>query len=61
MGFAFMTTIPISEYPTKRGRVVARVVPENAPKPWLALRGRGEFQGDPFEPVVSKSEIKALK
>jgi prevent-host-death family protein len=46
---------------SKRGRVVARVVPENTPKPWLALRGRGRFNGDPFEPVVAKSEIEALK
>jgi prevent-host-death family protein len=46
---------------SKRGRPVARVVPENTPKPWLALRGSGRFVGDPFEPVVRKSDVTALK
>lgn len=46
---------------SKRGKPVARVVAERAGKPWLALRGAGEFTGDPFEPVVGKSEIEALE
>jgi prevent-host-death family protein len=46
---------------SKRGRPVARVVAEREPKPWLALRGKGRFIGDPFESVLSESEIDALK
>lgn len=46
---------------SKRGRPVARVVAEKASKPWLSLRGKGCFKGDPFEVVVSESEIDALK
>lgn len=47
----------------KRGRPVARVVPvrDSASKPWLALRGSGQFVGDPFEPVIVESEIEALR
>ena len=46
---------------SKRGKPVARVVPENPEKPWLALRGSARFIGDPFEPTVSESEIECLK
>ena len=46
---------------SKRGKPVARVVAERASKPWLALRGKGLFKGDPFKPVVKESEINALK
>jgi len=46
---------------SKRGKPVARVVAEKAPQPWLALRGKGRFKGDPFEPVVTEAEIDALK
>jgi prevent-host-death family protein len=46
---------------SKHGKPVARVVPHNAAKPWLALRDGGRFLGDPFEPVVSESEIESLK
>ena len=46
---------------SKRGKPVARVVAEKAAKPWLSLRGKGSFKGDPFEPVVLESEIDALK
>ncbi len=45
----------------KRGRPVARVIPAGDAKPWLALRGRGEFVGDPTAPVISKSDIEALR
>ncbi|MFM7290116.1 MAG: type II toxin-antitoxin system Phd/YefM family antitoxin [Planctomycetia bacterium] len=45
----------------KRGRPVARVVPARDEKPWLALRGRGEFTGDPFAAVVTESDIEALR
>jgi prevent-host-death family protein len=46
---------------SKRGRAIARVVPEHNPKPWLALRGKGRHKGDPFAPAVKPSEIDALK
>jgi prevent-host-death family protein len=45
----------------KRGRPVARVVPAREEKPWLALRGRGEFTGDPFATVVDEADIEALR
>jgi prevent-host-death family protein len=45
----------------KRGRPVARLVPARDGKPWLALRGRGAFTGDPFASVVDRSEIEALR
>ncbi len=45
----------------KRGRPVARVVPIRDEKPWLGLQGSGRFVGDPFEPVIKRSEIEALK
>ncbi|MFM8702532.1 MAG: type II toxin-antitoxin system Phd/YefM family antitoxin [Planctomycetia bacterium] len=45
----------------KRGRPVARVVPARDEKPWLALRGRGAFTGDPFAAVVTESDIEALR
>jgi prevent-host-death family protein len=46
---------------SKRGRPVARLVAEKETKPWLALRGKGKFKGDPFAPAVGKNEIEALK
>lgn len=45
----------------KRGRPVARVVPAREERPWLALRGRGKFTGDPFASVVDEADIEALK
>lgn len=45
----------------KRGRPVARLVPARDAKPWLALRGRGAFTGDPFAAVVDDSEIDVLR
>ncbi|NDC55087.1 MAG: type II toxin-antitoxin system Phd/YefM family antitoxin [Planctomycetia bacterium] len=45
----------------KRGRPVARVVPADVGKPWLALRGRGTFTGDPFASVVKEADIEALR
>jgi prevent-host-death family protein len=48
---------------TKRGRVVARLVPagDEDERPWMALRGRGQWTGDPFAPVVDEQEIEVLK
>jgi prevent-host-death family protein len=45
---------------SKRGKPVARVVAERTPMPWLALRGKGEFTGDPFAPAVAQRDIDAL-
>lgn len=44
----------------KLGRPVARLISESAEKPWLNLRGRGTFSGDPFAPVVEEEEIEVL-
>lgn len=46
---------------SKRGRPVARVIAEKETKPWLALRGKGTFKGDPFAPAVGKNEVESLK
>jgi prevent-host-death family protein len=48
---------------TKRGRIVARLVPagdDNA-RPWMTLRGRGRWTGDPFGPAVEERDVQALK
>ncbi len=48
---------------TKRGRVVAKLVPEHdlGERPWLALRGQLVRYDDPFEPAVAPEEIEAFK
>ncbi len=49
---------------TKRGRVVARLVPDDSSeeRPWLRLRGQpAEWHGDPFAPVVTDRDLEALK
>jgi prevent-host-death family protein len=46
---------------SKRGKPVARIVPAKADKPWLALRGKGRFHGNPEEPAVPVDKIEALK
>ena len=46
---------------SKHGRPVARLVPAGTGKPWLALRGKGRFTGDPFAPVVDEKDIEALR
>jgi prevent-host-death family protein len=46
---------------SKRGKPVARVIAEKEARPWLALRGKGKFTGDPFAPAVEKDAIEALK
>jgi prevent-host-death family protein len=45
----------------KRGRPVARVIPAGDPKPWLSLRGRGEFVGDAVAPVIAEADVEALQ
>jgi prevent-host-death family protein len=48
---------------TKRGRVVARLIPadDENDKPWQRLRGKVRWVGDPFAPAVDETEIDALK
>ena len=46
---------------SKHGRPVARLVPAGTEKPWLALRGKGRFAGDPFAPVVDEKDVEALQ
>jgi len=48
---------------TKRGRVVARLVPagDEDERPWMALRGHGHWTGDPLAPVVDESDVEVLK
>lgn len=48
---------------TKRGRVVARLVPagEDTQHPWLRLRRTARWHGDPFAPVVDDADVEALK
>jgi prevent-host-death family protein len=46
---------------SKHGKKVVRLVAEHSPQPWKALRGRGKFLCDPFAPVISESEIEALR
>lgn len=48
---------------TKRGRVVARLVPagETDERPWLRLGRTARWQGDPFAPAVAESEVGALQ
>ena len=48
---------------TKRGRVVARLAlaGDEDERPWLALRGRGRWTGDPCAPAVDVDDIEVLK
>jgi len=48
---------------TKRGRVVAALVPagETDERPWMRVRGVVHWRGDPFEPVVDESDVEALR
>jgi prevent-host-death family protein len=48
---------------TKRGRVVARLVPagDDDDRPWDKLRGTVRWAGDPLRPAVDEAEIEALK
>ncbi|OFW12868.1 MAG: hypothetical protein A3F70_09380 [Acidobacteria bacterium RIFCSPLOWO2_12_FULL_67_14] len=48
---------------TKRGRVVARLVPagDQDEKPWLRIRGTVKKYDRPFEPAIDESEIEALQ
>ncbi|NUR52946.1 MAG: type II toxin-antitoxin system Phd/YefM family antitoxin [Acidobacteria bacterium] len=48
---------------TKRGRIVARLVPagDEEDRPWLRVRGRARWTGDPFAPVVGDEDVQALQ
>jgi prevent-host-death family protein len=48
---------------TKRGRVVARLVPadDDEQRPWLRVRGRATWKGDPVAPAVDEDDIDALR
>jgi prevent-host-death family protein len=48
---------------TKRGRVVARLIPadDDEERPWLRVRGRATWKGDPFAPAVREDDIDALR
>ncbi len=48
---------------TKRGRVVARLVPagDDDDRPWEILRGTARWSGDAVAPVVEEREVEALK
>lgn len=46
---------------SKRGEVVAVLVPPPRGKPWESLRGKGRLVGDPFAPVMGEDEIEALR
>jgi prevent-host-death family protein len=48
---------------TKRGKVVARLVPagETDERPWLRLAHAARWRGDPLEPAVDESEVEALR
>ena len=48
---------------TKRGRILARLVPEDetVERPWLRLRNTVvEWHGDPFAAAVEDKDIEAL-
>ena len=48
---------------TKHGKVVARLVPadDEEERPWLRVRGRARWTGDPFAPAVDEHDIDALR
>jgi prevent-host-death family protein len=48
---------------TKRGRVVARLVPagECDERPWERVRGKAHWHGDPLAPAVDEDEVDALR
>jgi prevent-host-death family protein len=47
---------------TKRGRVVASLVPagDRDERPWARLRGTARWTGDPFAPAIEEHEVEAL-
>ncbi|HTI36705.1 MAG TPA: type II toxin-antitoxin system Phd/YefM family antitoxin [Vicinamibacterales bacterium] len=47
---------------TKRGRVIARLVraEDEEHRPWLRIRGRAKWKGDPCAPAVDETDLDAL-
>jgi prevent-host-death family protein len=47
---------------TKRGKVVARLVPATVveTRPWAKLRGKARWHGDPLAPAVDEADVDAL-
>ena len=43
----------------KRGRLVP--AGDEDEHPWLALRGKGRWTGDPYKPVVDEDDVQVLK
>jgi len=48
---------------TKRGKVVARLIPaaKHHDHPWLRLRHMARWSGDALAPAIHESDIEALK
>jgi prevent-host-death family protein len=48
---------------TKRGRVVARLVPadDENDRPWMRVRGTARWTGDALAPVIDEADVNALK
>jgi len=48
---------------TKRGRVVARLVPagDTDERPWIRVRGAARWHGDALAPAMDEQDIAALK
>jgi len=48
---------------TKRGKVVARLIPaaNQHDRPWLRLRHLARWSGDALAPAIQESDIEALK
>ena len=46
---------------TKRGRVVAQLIPagEIERRPWLRLRKSARWHGDPLAPAIDEAEVEA--
>jgi prevent-host-death family protein len=48
---------------TKRGIVVARLVPadDDEERPWLRLRATAHWKGDPYAPAIDEAGIESLR
>lgn len=48
---------------TKRGRIVARLVPagDDDDFPWMRVRKTARWKGNPLAPVISLADIDALR
>jgi len=48
---------------TKRGKVVARLVPacDTEDRPWLRLRQQARWTGDALAPAIEESDVEALE